>query len=80
MRASCMVADRAFLLRVAVPAASVLGALLLMGIAAFAALAGLPDSARDGLFAAGVIAWMVGILWAVLAQARRPAPHRANRR
>ena len=77
-----MVANRAFLLRAAVPAASVLGALLLMGIATFAALAGLPASLRDSLFAAGVVAWMAGILWAVLAQARGPrkVPMRANRR
>lgn len=74
-----MLANRSFFLRAAVPAASVLGAILLMGIAAFAALAGLPAGVRDGLFAAGVVAWMVGILWAVLAQARA-VPSRANRR
>ena len=63
-----------FVVRVAIPLLGVLGALVLLALAALGLVTGLlSPAARQGLFAGGVLLWMGGILWGVLANAR-PLP------
>jgi len=64
----------AYLVRVAVPVAGVLGSVILLGAAATAILLDVgTDRLRQGLFAAGVLSWMFGIGWGVIVNAK-PLP------